>query len=518
MKAAARRREVSSAGLLVCALAALVLSATRVDADVVDREWIEVSTPRFTILSRLSEKRTRRLAQDLELFAQVVLSVTNARRQDSPVPTRVVLIDENAEWREIGSDHSLAGFYFPTLRENYMAMRDFQGDLDRAIVQHEYIHFLLRNESRFHYPRWYEEGYAEVFSTVKHRGDAVVVGSVPIWRIDELRYRTWLPIRRIVQPDGYESWTEADRSMYYAEAWALIHYLVLGNDDGDAFAPRLDAHIRAIEEGMPVAKAFEQAFGIGLSKLDHQVRRYLERGRYPAKEIPADRFETDWEIRARVPSEAEVALGVATLQLYLGELESARRGFARVLRLDPQSAHALAGLGRVSSAAGRYVDAARCFEGAVELAPDDPVLHVDLARFLLDRARLAPAEERSASDVARARRHLVKAWKLDRSAPEPYAVYGYSFLVEGDDPERAVEMLEQAERILPSFLWIRASLAEAYLAVGRDEEAVAMARSVLAWSHRRSWDARRAQDVIAMADALGLAGTGIAEEPVSAAR
>ncbi|HEM46298.1 MAG TPA: hypothetical protein ENO23_04545, partial [Alphaproteobacteria bacterium] len=225
MRASARRRRAPSRRVLVCSLAALLLSvsAPRADADVIDREWIEVSTPRFTILSRLSERRTRRLAHDLELFAQVVLSVTNARRSDSPVPTHVVLIDENAEWREIGSEHLVTGFFVSTARENYLALRDVQGDSERAILQHEYVHFLLRNENGLRYPRWYEDGYAEVLSTVKHRRGAVVVGSVPTFRIDELRYRTWLPIRRIVQPDGYERWTDEDQSMYYAEAWALVH-------------------------------------------------------------------------------------------------------------------------------------------------------------------------------------------------------------------------------------------------------------------------------------------------------
>ena len=41
-------------------------------------------------------------------------------------------------------------------------------------------------------------------------------------------------------------------------------------------------------------------------------------------------------------------------------------------------------------------------------------------------------------------------WKLDGSIPEPYARYGATFLLEGEEAERGLDPLERANRMLPS--------------------------------------------------------------------
>ena len=81
--------------------------------------------------------------------------------------------------------------------------------------------------------------------------------------------------------------------------------------------------------------------------------------------------------------------------------------------------------------------------------------------------------------------------------PETYAQYGHTFLMEGERYDKAIEMLELAESILPSSIIVRVRLADAYMGAGRDEDAVKAARSVLAWSHEESDAAEQARKILA---------------------
>ena len=80
--------------------------------------------------------------------------------------------------------------------------------------------------------------------------------------------------------------------------------------------------------------------------------------------------------------------------------------------------------------------------------------------------------------------------------PETYAAYGWTFVREGRRYDFAIEMLEQAQSILPSNITVRWMLAEAYMRADRTEDAVAAARSVLAWSHDESGVAKRARVIL----------------------
>ena len=131
------------------------------------------------------------------------------------------------------------------------------------------------------------------------------------------------------------------------------------------------------------------------------------------------------------------------------------------------------------------------------MAPSDPYCQLDFAEYWHHRAKNSDDTRNRATYLARAREHYVKAWKLDDSMPETYARYGQTFLLEGQRYVLAIEMLEQAEYILPSSIDVRLMLAQAYLGVDRKEDAVEKARSVLAWSHDESDKAQVARELLA---------------------
>jgi tetratricopeptide (TPR) repeat protein len=486
-------------GLLV---AVALTTAVGVRADLADEGWIEVASPHFTLVSQISEKRTRELAEHLERFRRVVLFVTRAGHGELPVPTRVIVFDRPWEWEQIGEDRDAPAAIRFSVRESTILLLAHQRDVDRALVQRGYVHVLLRNHGRVRYPLWYEVGMAEVLAaTTEFRGE-IVIGQPPARIRPELLSDT-MSVRRVIDPRGMEDWDDSERERFDVEAWALTHYLLLGDEyDDDALARRLADCLAARESGTPSVPAFEAAFDVPLSALALRARRYHARPQLPRATLPASQFEGDDDIRVRALAKSEVGLLLGDAQIQGGELDGALATLERAVAQDPASARARARLARVLAMQKRFAEAAEAVEGALALGPDDPVVVLDAADVLLLRAFARSDPAARAEDVGLAREHFARARALDPAAAEPYFGEGYAALAVGDDPRAAIASLETAHRILPADLSIRLTLAEAYLAASRDDEAIAEARSVLAWSREGGWTERFARDLLALVDAI----------------
>ena len=142
------------------ALAILVLVSGCASIPLHERSWIEVKTQHFTLLSSIGEEETIKLGLELELFRSVVDRITNAQTLKSPVPTHIYVFDRKRSFRPY-SARGLLGYFRPGMRGNYVTIVKRGNIESRTILYHEYVHFILRNQGAVHYPRWYDEGFAE---------------------------------------------------------------------------------------------------------------------------------------------------------------------------------------------------------------------------------------------------------------------------------------------------------------------------------------------------------------------
>lgn len=446
--------------------------------------WIEVRTPNFVLLSPMRMAEAAELASDLESFRSVVEIVTGRKIPPSPVPVRVYAFDSERTYRPF-SLHGAAGYFASSMRASTIVVSDWrwQGFEARDVLQHEYVHFLLRNRGHHAYPPWYDEGMAEFLSTVQRRNDAVEIGRPARHRIREPRRSDWLPLEDLLGLRSFEGLSGELTASFYAEAWAFVHYLYLGRE-GPKKRGELTLYLKALRAGSSNEEAVVQAFGAESRVLGHQLRSYLERGHYTYFTASPERFDAGATPQVRVLSEAQVASALGELSNAIGRYEQAERHYAAALVARPGDARALAGLGTALAGQGRLEAASARFEAALAADPDDALVELDQANSLHARARAetddAAARKRLA---AQARRHYVRAWKLDDSIPETYAEYGATFLLDGEDPARGRATLEHAEKLLPASPEIKLSLARVYAKLGRREEARDLALVVSTWSH-----------------------------------
>lgn len=447
--------------------------------------WVGAETPGLTISSELDAEETADLAEQLAVFQKVVRLVTNAGHLEASVPTYVFAFDSSARFRRFvpGGSRSVGGYFHDTHRANYLVTDQSKGVDAMYITFHEYTHFLVRNQTSLVYPTWFDEGFAEYMGATRIEEDQVVIGGfLPgRWSLDG-----WMSMREVLTTDSTSDWPHIKQNLFYRQSWALVHYLMTEQLRDGSFPRRMSAYLDLCESGTPGDEAFERAFDIPLEDLDQKLQGYVK-NRIRLQGLPRNKLEPATPPAVHGLSGADMANELGSLAITLSDLDTAEVLFRTALDRNPQHSRALAGMGDVHKFRDQDAEAEPYFVRAIEQGPDDPLNHLDYAEYLHEKGRDEPETSNTRLELyEKARAHYVKAWKLDPNAPEVYLMYGLTFLEVGDDPDKAIEMIEASHSLLPGDLELRFVLGKAYADQGRPPDARPLLESVVAWTHSES--------------------------------
>ena len=446
-----------------------------------DQKWIEVRSVNFSIYSSMGEADARELLENLELFRAAILAMTHLRDASPRIPTEIYAFRGTSEYAEFRPDANVTGFFTPGLRSNWVALDAARNGIQaRAILYHEYTHFLLRNEGRTRIPMWFDEGFAELLGAVDVRGSMVRIGAVPPHRLAWLQLGRELPYSRILRTRSLEGWSGDDASMFYTQSWLLVHYLTLGAMGSSAtFTARLNRYLAQLDEGAEVEAAFRDAFGIEVGDLDGKLTRY--RRKIPAFGLPEDRLSRNLVITVRAVPRDEIDTRLGWLAMHSGKVPLAQRYFEHASVANPNNPRAIAGMGDVHKTNQRWEAAEAAYQRSLELAPDDWQNHLELAEYFMHRAM---TEESGRADrLASAREHFRRAIEIAPENPEGHAMLGMTYTVAGEPPEPGIASLERAAELLPSHAWIEYPLAHLHYRAGHRERAIDLLRSVVSRPH-----------------------------------
>jgi len=450
------------------------------------RNWIEIRTPNFVIYSTVREKKAVKLAAELESFRQVVFALTNITGDVSPIPTEIFLLRNKSEIRHwVHGPRGLAGLFFPGIRKNVILSTGFVG-AGEEVLKHEYVHFVVGNFSRGRYPAWFSEGFAEFLGSAYFKGGSLYLGDVPKARISSLELLPWLAGEKLVDRSQVAALREKQLFNFYAQSWLLVHYLHNGRE-GRNFRSDMKRYLAALSAGTPDVEAFETSFEFEIDSLKRTLRSYGQQGIRGYK-IQGDIFQLDYSPKTRPLNKGEAATILGRAMLGFGDLSvphEVKGLVAYGIEHAPSSAQAWANNSKWLMRAGQYTKAASQLGKAIQIAPGNPYLWIDKADLLLAQARqedVDPAQ--SKRWLSEAKRACLKAWKIDDSIPEVYGTYGVVLFEEGKRPKKAVEMLAEAVRLLPSNLDLRLMLAEAYSAAGERQEVLTTVEWLRMHAHR----------------------------------
>ncbi|HEV7842696.1 MAG TPA: tetratricopeptide repeat protein, partial [Pyrinomonadaceae bacterium] len=301
------------------------------------------------------------------------------------------------------------------------------------------------------------EGLAEYFSTfdISDGGRKATVGKSNDYHLKILRSREWLPLESLLAADNKSPiYNEREkRDLFYAQSWALAHYLLLGRS-----GERQSDFYRFVElmaEGAPVNQSFEQVFQGKPAAIESELKEYITRDKRPTQVTLFERrarTKTDEMPEAAPVSEAEAQYYLGDLLLHTNRLDEAAGYLKEALRLNPLLAMAHASLGMVYAKQRNFSEAIPLLRRAAALAPENYLAHYyyayGLSRQGMDENLVVSGYEPEAAAVMRA--ELLRAIELQPAYPESYHLLAFINLATGEQLDQAEAMLRQAMRMAPS--------------------------------------------------------------------
>src|SRR5580765_4763819 len=267
---------------LLISLLACTFSAARAD-----QQWVEVTSPHFSVATDGGEKRAREVATKFEqmrsgfgaIFAKV--SVNTA-------PLEIVAFRNSKELRQFsplygGKPVELAGFFLGTgghgspgasQDRQYIAL-DLSQDSSWGTVFHEYSHLLI-NSNFPPSPVWFDEGFAEYCSSLKMDKKQIAIGLIKPELPAVLSQNRWLKLVDLfsVSHDSQIYNRDDRRSVFYAQSWLTVHFFMTKN-----MMKQVSAYVQMTQtDHVAVPEAIRRSFGMEPDALETTIESYFRGG------------------------------------------------------------------------------------------------------------------------------------------------------------------------------------------------------------------------------------------------
>lgn len=447
---------------LLCLLLAAHVSSFAQQATPQAEVWTKVRSQNFTLVGNAAEKDIRQVGARLEQFRDSLTRFFGEGIQTN-VPTTVIVFRSEESYRPFkplydGAPANVAGYFQGNPDINYITIT-IDGNTVRpyGTVFHEYVHLYVESNLRG-LPLSLNEGLAEYFSTfeVSDNGRKATLGRANDYHLKILRSREWLPLDTLLEADNKSAvYNERPgRELFYAESWALVHYLMQA-EQGEA---RFYRFVELLAEGAPVKESFQKVFEKDLSVLEAELKEYVLRDKRDKRSLSPitlsdKRAGMKSALMTGAPfSEAEAKYYLGDLLLHTNRLDEAAVYLKEALLLNPTLAGAQASLGMVYVRQRNFAEAIPLLKSAATLAPESYLAHYyyafGLSRQGMDEQSVVSGYEEAVA--AKMRAELMQAIKLAPTFPESYHLLAFVNLATGEQMDEAEALLREAMRIAPA--------------------------------------------------------------------
>ena len=431
-----------SLSLIIPIAALLVLCGNQANGK---DNWTKVQTKNFTLVGNASERDIRKIAVKLETFRETLSLLLPKVRITTATPTTVVIFKTDDAFRPFKPRYkgkirdNVGGYFIPGPHMNYIVLAAEKELIDPyEVIFHEYEHFVLRN-NLLHIPLWLDEGLAEFYSSFKTRDNdlGITVGSPLAQHVYYLRSNPLLPFKTLLAIDRKSPhYNESNKAgAFYAESWALVHYLMIGNEKRH---PQLLEFIDLVNSGIAPEESFKKAFQADFETIENELRAYVNKFTFPVLNGTFhSQLSFDKEMQSAALSEAEVQYYEGDLLLNLRQIPEAQALLEKSLALDGRYSRSLVSLGILRLIEKRSAEAGKLFQSAVGADPRNYLAHYYYAGTLLRDQRYEEAIK-----------SYQQAISLKPDLSSLFVDLGYAYLKAGND-EEAIKTFEQGVRVNP---------------------------------------------------------------------
>ncbi len=477
--------------LPILALLAVILTASAAD------KWTKVQSKNFMLVGNANENQIREVAENLELFRTAYSRFFTLQERAASVGTIVVVFKTDDSFRPYkplyqGRPANIAGYFQGGQDVNYIAL---SADIKTPrVIYHEYVHQLM-SDNLASLPPWFQEGFAECFSTLEIEGKdkKIRMGRAIGEHVGLLSQRRFMPLEQLfaVTQESKEYNEEEKQGLFYAESWALVHYMMLGpKDRRDKFLEFLNG----LNKGTSAPAVFQRVFQTDLPSFQKVFEAYiLQQQSWPAMEISSPgRLDRKRDMTAKTLSEAQAEFYLGDLLLHSSRLPEGEVHLRNAVRLDPMLADAQSGMGRLLLRQNKETEAMAYLRRATELDPKNYLTHYYYASSIQSRNRTQTEE-----DWSTARSELLKAIELAPQFVAATEMLANMNLSRNADMPQTVELLRKARVFAPGNDNLTVMLAFALLRTSERESARGLAEAVLMKASLSPTMRRNAETVLA---------------------
>lgn len=427
--------------------------------------WISVRSRNFQLIGNAGEKDIRQVANRLEQFREVFTRLFPKAKFTSPVPTTVVVFKNDKSYSPFRSSPNIAGYFQPGPDVNYITLTtEVRGEQDPfTVIFHEYTHLLV-NSTLGNAPTWFNEGLAEYYSSFSISDERKVMLGKPISsHVYLLRESKMLALPTLFQVDhNSPHYNEREKqSIFYAQSWALTHYLI--HKPGGSAA--IDKFMTLMNSNTALDDAFQQSFQTTFEKMEKDVRAYIKHDSYP---VTAGRFEQKIDFDTQLQVEP---LTEADAQAYLGDLllhsnrADSEQYLKKALALEANHPMANASLAMLRVREGKIDEARINLERAVTANSQNYLIHYYYA-YALSQEGMSAAQVVSGyspENLTKMREELRRAIDLRPDYPESYGLMAFINLVAGSELPETITMVKKILASSPGRNDLALTLAQLYL-------------------------------------------------------
>ncbi len=258
--------------------------------------WVELHSTHYTVITDAGEKRGREVALRFEQMRSVFAILLSKERLNESRPLTILALKNDKSYYQVAPLHqgqpiTVPGFFLPGEDQDFIVLNLFEAEPWRGVA-HDFAVRLLS----YNYPpaqAWFDEGLAEYFSSIRVNDKQVELGSDPELQptmSEDLvgNQRETQPPKSLTELLGAQTWISlpdlftlkhdpstknegTHHTLYYAESWMVIHYLLHQKklpETGAYFGLVLNQHV-------PIEDAIRQAYGMNSLQLEQAVKDYF---------------------------------------------------------------------------------------------------------------------------------------------------------------------------------------------------------------------------------------------------
>ena len=224
-------------------------------ASAATEQWTEIRSAHFTVLTDANEKDGRHITDQFERMRWVFQTLFPKANVDPAEPIVVVAAKNEKVFDTLEPSAYLAkgqmklgGYYMHTEDKNYILLQlGAEYEHPFATVYHEYTHVQFEGAADW-IPLWLNEGLAEFMQNTDIQDKDVELGEPSVDDILYLRQNRLVPLSVLFKVDASSPYYHEEQkgSVFYAESWAMTHYLIV--TDHDKHLHRLDDYMALLRQ------------------------------------------------------------------------------------------------------------------------------------------------------------------------------------------------------------------------------------------------------------------------------